>query len=424
MKKLSQLLLTAGLVLTTGLSFAKGMSIDSPYVREVPPGQMTSASFLTLKNDRDKEVALIKAVSDVAKNVELHEHVHNNGMMEMRQVAKISVPANGETVLKPGGYHIMLIGLTRKIKDGDMIDISLEFDDGSKQDIKAEVKKIMAGMKKMKGMKKDGMKMQHKGMKKNGMKMDKQSKANAMKKHTNPMPNLMMVYKKMGDQLNLNEKQLTEIKSGIAKRSPVVDELMANIMQIEADINDAALSDKAIDVIDQLANNLMHERLALVKAKTECRETAKQTLDENQFKKMVSLYRTNFMKQPQMNKMQANMAMKKHTNPMPNLMMVVKKMSDQLNLSAVQAASLKKWQDERGPVMNRQYNDVMKMEADLQEAALNNEPAMKLAGLSDGVMQVRMKIIRGKVLCRDNMRRILDNQQYEKVKELYKTNFM
>ena len=109
---------------------------------------------------------------------------------------------------------------------------------------------------------------------------------------------------------------------------------------------------------------------------------------------------------------------------MPNLMMVVKKMSDQLNLSAVQTASLKKWQDERGPVMNRQYNDVMKMEAELQEAALNNEPAMKLAGLSDGVMQVRMKIIRGKVLCRDNMRRILDNQQYEKVKELYKTNFM
>lgn len=425
MKKLSHPLLTAvltaGLVLTSGLSFAKGMSVDSPYVREVPPGQMTSASFLTLKNDSDKEVALVKAVSDVAQNVELHAHVPKDGMMEMRQVEKISVPANGETELKPGGFHIMLIGLTRKIKDGDMIDISLEFDDGSKQAIKAEVKKIMAGMK---GMKKGGMKMQHKGMEKKTMKMDKQSKMNAMKKHTNPMPNLMMVYKKMGDQLNLTEQQTADIKAGIAQRSPVVDDLMSTIMQIEADINDAALSDQPIDTIDQLANNLMYERLSLVKGKTNCRESAKKILDEKQFKKMVDLYRANYMKQPQMNKMQASMVMKKHTNPMPNLMMVVKKMSDQLNLSAEQAASLKEWQDARGPVMNRQYETVIKMEADLQEAALNNAPAEKLAGLSDGVMQVRMKIIRGKVLCRDNMRRILDNQQYEKVKELYKTDFM
>jgi len=139
-------LLLVGFILISGLSFAKDMSVDAPYIREVPPGQMTSASFLTLKNASDKEIALIKATSDVAKNVELHEHVHEDGMMKMRQVPKIVIPANGETTLKPGGYHIMLIGLTRKIKAGDIIDIELEFDNGEKQTIKAEVKKIMQGM--------------------------------------------------------------------------------------------------------------------------------------------------------------------------------------------------------------------------------------------------------------------------------------
>ncbi len=144
---MNKLLLTVGLIVITGLSFAKDISVDSPYVREVPPGQMTSASFLTLTNSTDKEISLIKVTSDVAKNIELHEHIHEDGMMSMRQVTKVLIPANGKITLKPGGFHIMLIGLTRKIKAGDIIDLGLEFDNKEKQTIKAEVKKIIQGMK-------------------------------------------------------------------------------------------------------------------------------------------------------------------------------------------------------------------------------------------------------------------------------------
>jgi len=412
MKSFIQLLLTTALLLSAGLSFAKGVSIGDPYVREVPPSVPTSASFLILKNDSDKEIALIKATSDVAKNVELHEHVHKDGMMKMRQVQKISVPANGETALKPGGYHIMLIGLTRKIKSGDVIDLSLEFDDGSQQAIKATVKKVMMGM--MKGMKKGGMK---------GMKMGGKDKG-AMSKHTNPMPNLMKVYMKMGDKLNLSKEQTDKLKTGMAERGPKIKELTAMVAKIEAEINAAAFGDKPIETIDQLANNLMQERLSIIKGKTACRESVKEILDEKQFKKMVELYRANFMPKPKMNEMQAKMAMKKHTNPMPNLMMVVKKIGDKLNLSEDQKAKLKEWSDMRGPVMAKQYKAVMKMEAALKEAALNNAPVEKIAALSDGIMQERMKIIRGKALCRDNMKRILDDKQYNKVKELYQANFM
>jgi copper(I)-binding protein len=148
MKDLSHIILSLTLVLSSSLSFAKELSISAPYVREVPPGLMTSASFLTISNNTDHDISLLKVSSDVAKHVELHEHTHKNGMMEMRQVDEIKIPAHGETVLKPGGYHIMLIGLTRKIKAGDLVDLTLEFNNDKQQTIKAEVKKIMQGMKK------------------------------------------------------------------------------------------------------------------------------------------------------------------------------------------------------------------------------------------------------------------------------------
>ena len=143
-------LFVLSLVFISSLSFAKDIDVVSPYIREVPPGVTTSAAFLTLKNNTDKASSLVKVSSYAAKNIELHEHTHKDGMMEMRQVEKIIIPAQGETTLKPGGYHIMLIALTRKIKSGDKVTLELEFDNGDKQQIEAEVKRIMQGMQGMK----------------------------------------------------------------------------------------------------------------------------------------------------------------------------------------------------------------------------------------------------------------------------------
>lgn len=123
------------------------INIKNAYVREVPPGMPTSASFLTLQNVSDSEISLTKVTGNIAKNIELHEHTHKNGMMEMRQVDKISIPANSSVELKPGGYHIMLIGLTKKIKSGDKVKLTLEFSNDTKKEITVEVKNIMQGMK-------------------------------------------------------------------------------------------------------------------------------------------------------------------------------------------------------------------------------------------------------------------------------------
>lgn len=136
MKKI--LLLT--LFIITGL-FAK-IEVENPYVREVPPNMPNSAVFMKIENESDKRVDLISASSDVAKNVELHTHSMVNGMMKMYRVEKITIEANSETSLQPGGFHIMLIGLNKKLKESDIVEVELTFSNGEKIQIKAPVKKI------------------------------------------------------------------------------------------------------------------------------------------------------------------------------------------------------------------------------------------------------------------------------------------
>ncbi|MCP4596258.1 copper chaperone PCu(A)C [Neptuniibacter sp.] len=123
------------------------VSVEDAYARAVPPGQMITASFMTLKNTDDNEVALVAAESSAAKAVELHNHINQDGVMKMRKVEQINVPAAGSTVLKPGGLHVMLIGLHNDLTEGQEIDLTLKFSDGSTQTLTVPVKKAMDGMK-------------------------------------------------------------------------------------------------------------------------------------------------------------------------------------------------------------------------------------------------------------------------------------
>lgn len=123
----------------------------NPFAREVPPTAMASASFMTLKNTSNQEILLVRADSKVAKKVELHTHINDNGVMRMREVPHIKIPANGETALKPGGLHIMLINLNQDIKEGDSVMVKLTFEDSSEKEISMPVKSLMSmGMKPMK----------------------------------------------------------------------------------------------------------------------------------------------------------------------------------------------------------------------------------------------------------------------------------
>ncbi len=152
--RLSMILAGLALLASAGLASAGGVAdqvmVSDAYTRAVPPGQPNSASFLTVINHSSQGAALVGASSSAAKVVELHNHTMNNGMMQMRRVDKIDLPAGGTVKLQPGGYHVMMIGLHKDLKPGDMVELKLVFADGSEKAVMAPVKKLqmkMGGMK-------------------------------------------------------------------------------------------------------------------------------------------------------------------------------------------------------------------------------------------------------------------------------------
>lgn len=89
----------------------------------------TGAAYLRIANGGDESDRLIGASADVAKVVEIHEIATESGVMQMRPLVDgLEVLAGDETVLEPGGYHIMLIGLTTSLEPGMTYELTLTFE--------------------------------------------------------------------------------------------------------------------------------------------------------------------------------------------------------------------------------------------------------------------------------------------------------
>lgn len=103
-------------------------------------GGVNSAAYMTIHNKSGEADQLIGAASDVAKAVELHNVKMENDVMKMFQVPAIDVPANGKAELKPGGFHVMLIGLNRDLKVGEKVKLTLNFQKAGSVTFEAEVR--------------------------------------------------------------------------------------------------------------------------------------------------------------------------------------------------------------------------------------------------------------------------------------------
>ena len=143
----SSSLLAAALLATATLGAQAGaISVTDPYAMAVPPGQPNSAVFMTLVNNSKENRALVAAETPSAGVVELHTHVHEDGMMKMRKVDNIEIPAGQTVTLKPSGFHVMLIGLKEKLEPGQEVHMNLIFDKGGKEHIMAPVRAMTPPM--------------------------------------------------------------------------------------------------------------------------------------------------------------------------------------------------------------------------------------------------------------------------------------
>jgi hypothetical protein len=117
-----------------------GITVSDAWARTSPMMERAGAAYLVLQNSGAVDDKLLSVESDVARTIELHETKESGGMMEMSPVPNIPVPANGKAELKPGGFHVMLIGLNRELKVGDKVQLTLNFEKAGKIPITAEVK--------------------------------------------------------------------------------------------------------------------------------------------------------------------------------------------------------------------------------------------------------------------------------------------
>ena len=114
------------------------LSIDDVWARTGQPGQV-SAAFMDVKNKGTAD-KIVSAHCDFAKATELHDMKMADGKMLMMQVPAMDVPANGDLKLKPGGYHIMLIGLNRPLVAGETLPIKLKFEKAGEVTVQAQIK--------------------------------------------------------------------------------------------------------------------------------------------------------------------------------------------------------------------------------------------------------------------------------------------
>lgn len=103
-------------------------------------GGSMSAAYMRISNSGSEPDRLRKASSDVANSVEIHVSEMKDGVMTMHPVESVEVPAKGQVELKPGGLHIMLIGITRDLAAGEKVKLSLDFEKAGEIQIEAEVR--------------------------------------------------------------------------------------------------------------------------------------------------------------------------------------------------------------------------------------------------------------------------------------------
>lgn len=114
------------------------VTVKEAWVRATVAQQKATGAFMHLQSVQDAK--LVAAQSPVAGVVEVHEMAMEGGVMKMRAVPSLALPAGKAVELKPGGYHVMLMDLKAQVKEGDTVPVTLvvEGKDGKRQSIEVK----------------------------------------------------------------------------------------------------------------------------------------------------------------------------------------------------------------------------------------------------------------------------------------------
>tara|TARA_B110000093_G_scaffold162249_1_gene184158 strand:+ start:296 stop:745 length:450 start_codon:yes stop_codon:yes gene_type:complete len=129
---------------------AVDLSVNNAYIRTMPPGQTTTAGFLSVTNNSLNHCRLLSGTSSISPRIEFHEHQHAQGMMQMRKVDSVVVAAGQTVTFSPGALHIMLFEIDKTVNVGDTTQMEIASDQCGAISFTAEtrslIQKPMTGM--------------------------------------------------------------------------------------------------------------------------------------------------------------------------------------------------------------------------------------------------------------------------------------
>lgn len=124
-----------------GCSGGGAPSVTDAWIRVPMNATGPAGGFLSIANPGSSADALVGASSDAAAAVEIHETtMADDGTMGMAPIDRIELPAGGSVELKPGGTHLMLIGLAKPLTAGEKVTITLLFEHAGAVEVTAEVR--------------------------------------------------------------------------------------------------------------------------------------------------------------------------------------------------------------------------------------------------------------------------------------------
>ena len=115
------------------------IKITQAWARETPATAQVGGGFMRLHNSGSTADALIAVKTTVAASAELHSHTMDNGVMQMRAVPKIALPAGSTVTLQPGGLHVMLMELKAPLKKATSFTATLVFEKAAEQTVRFTV---------------------------------------------------------------------------------------------------------------------------------------------------------------------------------------------------------------------------------------------------------------------------------------------
>jgi copper(I)-binding protein len=128
-----------------GYHQSEAIVVQNPWIRSAPTNAPALAAFMYIYNDTNEDINLISADSDWYPNIEFHQTIEEGDVMKMVEQKSVPIPARGELQMKPGGWHMMLMNPHRVPILGEVVQITLQFDNGLYQTVMFKVKRTQSG---------------------------------------------------------------------------------------------------------------------------------------------------------------------------------------------------------------------------------------------------------------------------------------